>query len=233
MNGLQIFKNNEFGKVRTVMIDGKVHFVAKDVAKILDYVNTNKAIKDHCRWVTKCDLPHPQNAEKKITVNVIPQGDVIRLIVKSDLPAAEKFESWIFDEVIPTVLKTGSYSVENWVAARISGKKIRLQETDVIKQLIEYAEEQGSTHANMLYVTYTKLAKKILPVERDSMNSIELNTLSMIENIILQTIRIGMNAGKHYKAIYQDCKERLEQFKNIAYLDTIRSLAGEVQKSIA
>lgn len=109
MNSLQIFNNNSFGQVRTVEVDGKIQFVASDITKALGYTNTSKAIGDHCRWVTKRYIPHPQNLEKTIEVNVIPKGDIYRLIANSELPGAEKFESWIFDEVIPSVDKYGAY----------------------------------------------------------------------------------------------------------------------------
>lgn len=112
-NNVEIFENPLFGKVRTLEIDGKPYFVASDVAKALGYTNPSKAIKDHCRWITKRDIPHPQSIGKKIEVNVIPQGDVMRLAARSELPGAEKFESWIFDEVIPTVLNHGIYATDN------------------------------------------------------------------------------------------------------------------------
>lgn len=112
MNELQIFDNPKFGKIRTVELNEKTHFVASDVAKALKYQNTSKAINDHCRWVTKCYIPHPQSKSASIEVNVIPEGDIYRLVAHSELPAAEEFESWIFDEVIPTIRKTGTYSIK-------------------------------------------------------------------------------------------------------------------------
>ena len=98
MNNLQIFQNNEFGEIRTVEINDKVHFVAIDIAKVLGYKDTTKAIKQHCRWVAKHHIPHPQSKTKSLEVNVIPEGDIYRLVANSELPSAEKFESWIFDE---------------------------------------------------------------------------------------------------------------------------------------
>lgn len=112
-NNIEVFENPLFGMIRTLEIDGKPYFVASDVAKVLGYTNSSKAIKDHCRWVTKRYVPHPQSADKKIEVNIIPQGDVMRLAAKSELPGAEKFESWIFDDVIPTVLNHGIYATDS------------------------------------------------------------------------------------------------------------------------
>ena len=109
-NNLQIFENDNFGQLRAIddNDNGKVMFVASDVAKMLGYTNASKAISDHCRYVTKRYIPHPQG-KGTLEVNVIPEGDLYRLITHSKLPAAEKFESWVFYEVLPTIRKTGSY----------------------------------------------------------------------------------------------------------------------------
>lgn len=105
-----------------------------------------------------------------------------------------------------------------WIETRQNNKENRLKETDVIKQLVEYAKEQGSTHADKLYVVYTKLAKTVIGGKRDDVDIMQLNNLTLVESIILQTIRIDMSMGMHYKDIYKDCKERISQFAEIAYL---------------
>lgn len=105
-----------------------------------------------------------------------------------------------------------------WIDTRIANKENRLKETDVIKQLADYAKEQGSTHSDKLYVVYTKLAKSVTGGKRDNVSVSELNNLTLVESIILQTIQIGMSMQMHYKDIYKDCKNRIEQFMNIAYL---------------
>ena len=110
-NNLEIFSSNECGELRTINENGKVMFIASDVAKMLGYTNTSKAISDHCRYVTKRYIPHPQG-KGTLEVNFIPEGDVYRLITHSKLPAAEKFESWVFDEVLPSIRKTGSYTAK-------------------------------------------------------------------------------------------------------------------------
>lgn len=92
-NQLQIFKSPQFGQVRIVDINGEIHFVAADVAKALGYKDTTNAIKQHCRWVVKHHILHPQSQTKTIEVNVVPEGDIYRLVSNSELPEAEKFES--------------------------------------------------------------------------------------------------------------------------------------------
>ena len=114
MNELQIFENAEFGKIRTVEVDGEIYFFATDIAKALGYSNPHDAILKHCRWVAKREVPHPQSKTKIMEVNVIPEGDLYRLIGHSELPNAQKFESWVFDEVLPSIRKTGQYSTNRF-----------------------------------------------------------------------------------------------------------------------
>ena len=104
---LQKFQNEEFGNLRTIEEDGKIMFVASDVAKMLGYTRPADAITAHCKGSVKRRLPTNGGVQE---TKVIPEGDVYRLITHSKLPAAEKFESWVFDEVLPSIRKTGSYS---------------------------------------------------------------------------------------------------------------------------
>lgn len=106
MNELQIFNSGEFGEIRTIEIDGKPYFVGADVAKALGYNNPRDAVSRHCKGVVKRDTPTSSGIQSMSYIN---EGDLYRLIMKSKLPSAEKFESWVMDEVLPTIRKTGSY----------------------------------------------------------------------------------------------------------------------------
>ena len=109
-NMIKIFENEEFGSLRILKEDnGRIMFCGKDVASALGYSNTKDAIRRHCRWGVKHDLPHPQSPTKKIKMIFIPESDVYRLVAHSKLPGAEKFESWIFDEILPQINHTGGY----------------------------------------------------------------------------------------------------------------------------
>jgi phage regulator Rha-like protein len=106
-----------------------------------------------------------------------------------------------------------------WIATRYHGKLTRKAETDTIQKLVEYAKGQGSEHADMLYVTYSKLANGMTGIKkRDDATISQLNNLELVENIILHVIEAGIMRDKHYKEIYKDCKSRLESFKDIAYI---------------
>jgi prophage antirepressor-like protein len=107
------FKHNQFGEIRTLIDDnGNPWFVAKEVANVLGYKDVINAVKQHCRWVVKHHLPHPQSVSKTIEVNIIPESDVYRLIIRSKLPAAERFEQWVVEEVLPSIRKHGMYRKE-------------------------------------------------------------------------------------------------------------------------
>ncbi len=112
MNELKIFENAEFGQVRTVEIDGKPYFCGSDIAKALGYSNANDAMGRHCRAIVKRDTPISGKIQK---INFIPEGDIYRLITHSKLPSAEKFESWVFDEVLPSIRKHGMYAIDELI----------------------------------------------------------------------------------------------------------------------
>lgn len=106
-----------------------------------------------------------------------------------------------------------------WIETRQQGKITRRSETDVIQELVSYAKAQGSEHADMLYMTYSKLANAMCGVKgRDNATTYQLNNLSIFENLILQMIRSGIQAEMHYKDIYKLCKDRCVQAKQIAMI---------------
>lgn len=113
---------------------------------------------------------------------------------------------------------------QEWIETRKQGKLTRRSETDVIKQLVEYAKNQGSSHADMLYVTYSRLANKMAGIEngRDNATIYQLNNLDLCEHVILHIIRAGITGNLHYKEIYQHCKSRLGTIHDLAYLDARR-----------
>lgn len=103
---LQIFFNTEFGRVRTTEIDDKPYFVATDIANALGYTNPRDAVLRHCKGVVKRDTPTSSGVQQMSYIN---EGDVYRLIMRSKLPSAERFESWVMDEVLPSIRKNGGY----------------------------------------------------------------------------------------------------------------------------
>lgn len=108
---------------------------------------------------------------------------------------------------------------KNTAAYQIADQEERITrrtETDVIKEFVEYARAQGSTHADHYYSNYTRLAYKSVGItDKTTAAGSQLDDLSLVEHLIAHTLRTGMAAGRNYKDIYQDCKNRLEAMRYI------------------
>ena len=109
MNTPQIF-NFEQNEVRTFLENDVPYFVANDVAKTLGYKNPSKATNDHCKKAIETWGNDSLGRRQKF--KIIPESDVYRLIIKSNLPSAEKFESWVMEEVLPQIRKHGMYATD-------------------------------------------------------------------------------------------------------------------------
>lgn len=108
-NDIIIFKHERFGEIGVIFEDGNPLFPATECAKILGYEKPNNAISRHCRYSLKRGVPHPQSANKTIEKIFIPEGDLYRLIMRSKLPEAVEFESWVCDRILPSLRKHGAY----------------------------------------------------------------------------------------------------------------------------
>lgn len=178
MNKLQVFNNEKFGQVRTIEINGKVLFAGSDVAKALGYAIPSKAVNTHCKGVSKMEVgvqtgmktdgtPAIQNIEMLF----IPEGDLYRLAAKSELPGAEEFEAWIFDEVLPSIRENGGYILNQekltpeqivanalLVAQNIISAKDKLLEEQRPKVL--FADAVETSHTSILIGDLAKLIKQ-------------------------------------------------------------------------
>lgn len=115
--------------------DGTPWFVGKDVCDLLGYTNSSKAMGDHCKGVTK---RYPlQTAGGVQELRVLSEGDTLRLIVNSTMPAAQEFEAWVFDDVLPTIRKTGGYQ-----RPMTPGEQLLAQAQAVINIEHQQAEQQ-------------------------------------------------------------------------------------------
>ncbi|MCQ9171834.1 phage antirepressor KilAC domain-containing protein [Corynebacterium amycolatum] len=107
---LQVFTNDAFGTIRTVEHEDKVYFCGRDVATALGYKDPTNAIKQHCKGVA---IHHPlETAGGVQDTRFITEGDLYRLIFSSKLPAAQDFEAWVVDEVLPTIRRHGVYAID-------------------------------------------------------------------------------------------------------------------------
>lgn len=172
MNELQIFNSPEFGDIRTVEIDRKPYFVGSDIAKALGYAIPHKAVQTHCKGVLKWNIPTSSGNQD---VLVIPEGDIYRLIIRSKLSSAERFERWVFDEVLPSIRKNGGYIMgqENLSDSELMAKAILVAQKTIEhkNQIIEqqkakieadrpktiFADAVSTSHTSILIGDLAKL----------------------------------------------------------------------------
>jgi prophage antirepressor-like protein len=164
-NQIQAFHSKEFGALDILLIDGKPYFPATECAVILGYKNPQKAIRDHCKGVNESFTPSVGGVQKK---NFIPEGDLYRLIIRSKLPAAERFEKWVFDEVLPTIRKYGAYAVPETLDEMIRSPEFTAALTRKLDAerkksaaLMELAEEMAP---KALYCALILQSKNALPI---------------------------------------------------------------------
>lgn len=173
-NEIKIFENEEFGSVRTMEINGEPYFVGKDVAEILGYVDTNKAIAMHV------DEEDKLNDKTALSLGqrggwLINESGLYSLILSSKLPNAKKFKHWVTSEILPAIRKTGSYSIqskpdsymiedpiaraERWIEEQ-KEKKALENKIEEQKPLVEYAEHIQASKDVIDMKSMAKLASK-------------------------------------------------------------------------
>ncbi len=172
MNNLVAFKNENFGEIRTIEKDGKLLFCGNDVASALGYKRPNDAVTSHCKCTVKCSIPHPQSNSKTIDMLFISEGDVYRLIASCKLEVGEKFEHWIFDEVVPSITHTGSYSVlptsqKSKEELAIADKEARSSIANIYLRLSEkYSGNKNYSQILDAYATKAIEDKFVLPLPK-------------------------------------------------------------------
>lgn len=173
-NEIKIFENDEFGSVRTMEINGEPYFVGKDVAEILGYANTSKALIDHV------DDEDKLNNETLSSLGqrggwLINESGLYSLILSSKLSSAKKFKRWVTSEILPAIRKTGSYSIQSkpdsytiedpaararrW-AEEYEEKKALEAKIEEQKPLVEYAEHIQASKDVIDMKSMAKLASK-------------------------------------------------------------------------
>lgn len=175
MNNIQVFKNSEFGTVRTVEVDREPFFVGKDVAEILGYSNPQKAIRDHVDEEDK-------TLNESFTVNgtmavLINESGLYSLVLSSKLPTAKRFKRWVTSEVLPAIRKTGGYigGAENMTEAEIMARAVLIgqrtieeqkrkidnlqNEIDVNRPKVLFADAVSDSHTSILVGELAKILR--------------------------------------------------------------------------
>lgn len=143
MQAIKIFENPEFGKIRTVVIDGEPWFVAKDMAKALGYKNTNQSVKDNTEEEDRGTSPvvTPSGTQNMVVVN---ESGMYSLIFSSKLESSKRFKKWVTSEILPSIRKTGSYgkaqvprTTDGKIALLAQGHVELREEIESVKQELE------------------------------------------------------------------------------------------------
>ena len=173
-NEIQIFNNPKFGNVRMIEENGNVLFCGNDVASALGYKSPKDAISTHCRGAVKRRLTDALGREQETVV--ISEGDIYRLAARSKLPGADEFESWIFDEVLPSIRKTGGYQTKAMTTAQMFAMqaKVNLEQEQRLAALESRAERNEQTMQKTLDIFS---APAVSPDDWTSAMNHQINTL--------------------------------------------------------
>jgi prophage antirepressor-like protein len=175
MNELSVFKNEEFGEIRTVVINGKPWIVGKDVAVALGYADTYGALKKHVMDSDKlvCQI---DSAGQKRDVTVINESGVYTLIFGSKLKSAENFKHWVTDEVLPCIRKNGIYATDNVIDNILNNPDFGIELLTKLKEERAARIEAEKTNAILMHVnktyTMTEIAKEIGLKSANELNKI-------------------------------------------------------------
>jgi anti-repressor protein len=137
---IQVFDNEQFGALRTYEEDGRILFCGKDVAKALGYAKPNNAINSHCKGALKRRPLQTAGGVQEFVF--ITEPGLYRLITHSKLPTAEKFERWVFEEVLPSIRRTGGYMVakQDETPEQIMARAVLVAQDTIERQKREIAE---------------------------------------------------------------------------------------------
>lgn len=191
MNELKVFNNPEFGKVRTITEQGKTLFCGSDVARALGYKNPTKAIADHCKGTV--ERRTNDSLGRQQTMKFITEGDIYRLAAKSELPGADKFESWIFDEVLPSIRKTGQYTLRPMTDYQM--ESIRVRKAQLLERL---AKEYDGTYRQVLQAHATKelTGEYLLPLPYIGEKTYSAQEIG--EKLGISANKVGMLANRNH-----------------------------------
>lgn len=222
MNALKIFSNDEFGEIRTVEIEGKIYFVGKDVANALGYSNPRDAIARHCKGVVK----HDSFKEGGQEVALIPEGDMYRLITHSKLESAERFESWVFDEVLPSIRKHGIYATDKVIDDILNNPDFGIELLTKLKEerAARLAAEKKNAilmHVNKTY-TMTEIAKEL-----GLKSAIELNKLLAEKKIQYKVNETWVMYSQYSDLGYEEIKQEVLDNGKVIYHRRITQIGRE------
>ena len=218
MEIVKIVQNQAFADSRVVAENfGKAH---RDVLRAIETLlqNLNEADAQNCaalfkrkEWMNELNRKYPYYEMGRDGFSLLVMGFTGKEALKWKLKYIEAFNL-----MEKTLLNKDN---GEWITTREQGKQIRKAETDIIKAFTEYAIQQGSEGAKFYYKHYTNATYKALqlmehkkPKTRDTLDLLQLHQLILAEDVVTRTIKKEMEAGEHYKVIFEKCKVSLENF---------------------
>lgn len=223
MNELKIFSNEEFGQVRTIEIDGKPYFMASDVAKALGYSKPNNAIQQHCRATLKHSTPISGKMQE---VNFIGEGDMYRLITHSKLESAERFESWVFDDVLPSIRKHGIYATDNVIDNILNNPDFGIELLTKLKEERAARIEAERRNAILTHVTKTYTVTEIAK-ELNLKSAVQLNKILAEKKIQYQVNGTWVMYSQYSDLGYEEIKQEVLDSGKVIYHRRITQLGRE------
>jgi prophage antirepressor-like protein len=221
---ISTFNNSEFGEIRTIQKDDKVLFCGSDVARALGYARPADAISAHCKGV--CVLPTPSAGGVQNT-KFITEGDVYRLIAHSKLPGAERFERWVFDEVLPSIRKHGAYMTEDVLEQALASPDFLIELATRLKN--EKAKNAQLTVSNQLMqpkADYFDMLvdRNLLTGIRDTAKELGVRQNDFVRFLLEKGYLYRSNKGKlrPYAAYVESGLFEMKEFVNdkTGYMDT-------------
>lgn len=173
MNELQIFKNEEFGEIRTVQLNNETYFVGKDVAEALKYNEPHKAIQRHVEEDDRTKHPVTDSSGRDQEAWIITESGLYALIFGSKLESAKRFKHWVTSEVLPSIRKHGVYAVDEllenpdmaikaFTALKEEREKNKLlqADNDRMKPKEIFADAVATSHTTILIGDLAKILKQ-------------------------------------------------------------------------
>jgi len=224
MSELIILKNNDVFTTSLVIAEGtgNDHHAIQQLLNRYkeDFEDFGKLLFTHLKCVNKSET---RGRKQKIYLLNEQQATLLMTYLKNT-EIIRNFKKELVKQFYQMRQILLEKQTELWQNTRIETKANRLRETDEIKALVAYAKENGSKNAEKYYITFSNLVNKAVGLDSNQRNiatTNQLNNLILIENIINHVIQESLQQQTYYKEIYKSCKERIEQFKYIAYLEKI------------
>lgn len=222
MEQIKIFNSDEFGSVRTIIIDGEPWFAGKDVAASLGYKDTSDALKKHVAdedKLTRCFTDSGQNRQ----MYVINESGLYSLIFGSKLESAQKFKHWVTSEILPSIRKNGIYATDKVIDDILNNPDFGIELLTKLKEERAARVETEKTNAILMHVnktyTMTEIAKEI-----GLKSAVELNKILSEKKIQYKVNGTWVMYSDYSNCGYEEIKQEVLDNGHVIYHRKITQL---------